>query len=168
MRTHVLFEGPSGVIARSDAVVIEGVELPELVSAALGAAQDAERIELCGGIDVADAARVFEAVADLAEVRVNRYGFESLEQVADYKREFASGTAADAAFFYSAPQSSALQAYPGILVAGVATSSYLAEMAHEAQRRGVGIIELYGGLGVTGAATVRRATGDRIPVGFID
>ena len=79
MSIHVLFEGVPGVIVRSDGVVIEGVELDDVVHAATRAAESAERIELCGGMPLEVAAQVRKAVSADIDVRVNRYGFESLE-----------------------------------------------------------------------------------------
>lgn len=168
MITHVLFEGPTGVLVRTETLVIEGSSLERVAAAAVRAAEHADRIELCGGIGVEDAAAVIESVDGAADVRVNRYGFESLEQVAAYKAAFASGEAGDAAFLHGAATSTPLVAHEGVLVAGVADHDALAARAREAQDRGVGIIELYGGLGARAAARVRAATGRAIPVGFID
>lgn len=168
MTTHVLYEGPAGVIAKSEELVIEGSSLDALASAAARAAERADRIELCGGVGVEDAATVIAAVGDAADVRVNRYGFESLEQVAAYKAAFATGGAGGAAFLYAAPSSTSLATHEGVLAAGVADDAALVERAREAQARGVGIIELYGGLGAQGAAAVRAATDHAIAVGFVD
>ena len=168
MTTYVLFEGKPGVVVDTDDVIIEGVELADLVDAAERAARTADRVELCGGVGVDDAARVVAAIGDGTEVRVNRYGFESLEQVAAYKTAFGSGETGGALFLYAAPQSTPLTEHDDVLAAGVADEATLVERTREAQSRGVGIVELYGGLGATAAAAVRRAAGDALPVGFID
>lgn len=168
MNVHVLYEGEPGVLAADHGVTIEGVRLQHLLDAAIRAAPAADRIELCGGIDVADVARVVATVGDVVQVRANRYGFESLEQVAAYKRAFGEDTAGDAAFFYGAAVSTPLAAHPGVLVAAAADDAALADLAREAQARGAGIVELYAGLGAHGAAVVRSATGDAVPVGYID
>lgn len=175
MTTHVLFEGVPGVIVRDDAVVIEGVDLDDVVDATVRAAETADRIELCGGmpVDIAAmvheiAAMVHEVVGADVEVRVNRYGFESLEQVAAYKTAFATGEPGDAAFFYSAAESTPLAQHDGVLVAGVANDDDLASLIREARSRGAGIVELYGGLGISAAAVAREASEHELPVGFID
>jgi len=168
MTTHVLFDGVPGVIVRSRDVVIEGVGLDEVVRAAVRAAESADRIELCGGMPVEVAARVREAISSDVDVRVNRYGFESLEQVAAYKAAFATGEAGDAAFFYSAAESTPLERHDGVLVAGIADENDLAARVREAHARGAGIVELYGGLGISAAAVARAACAHELPVGFID
>ncbi|UYM05879.1 DUF6506 family protein [Solicola gregarius] len=168
MTTHVLFEGAPGVLVRTDELVVEGVGRAELIDAARRAAPAADRIELCGGIGVDDAASVIAVVGDSADVRLNRYGFESLEQVAAYKVAFGTGEVGDAAFFYATAQSTPLVQHEGVMVAGVADERVLIERTREAQARGAGIIELYGGLGARAAATVRQVTDDALPVGFID
>lgn len=171
MRTHVLFEGAPGVLVTTEDVVIKGVGLDEVVRAALAAAGWAQRIELCGGMPVEVAAKVHQAVGATAEVRVNRYGFESLEQVAAYKAAFAAdvpGSPGDAAFFYPAAESTPLAHHDGVLVAGVADEDDLAARVREAQSLGAGIVELYAGLGIASAAVARKASDGRLPVGFID
>lgn len=168
MATHVLFEGDTGVIVREDGLTVEGVSLTGLIDAAKRAALLADRIELCGGLGVEDAARVIVAVGANANVHLNRYGYESLEQVAAYKVAFEDGKVGDGAFLYGSAQSTPLKYHDGIMTAGVADESSLIERAREAQATCAGIIELYGGLGAQAAATVRRVTGEALPVGFID
>jgi hypothetical protein len=168
MRTHVFFEAEPGVMIVDGDITIESVLLDDLVERAVDAARSADRIELCGGMDVTDVDRVFRAVGAEADVRSNRYGFESLEQVAAYKRAFADGDAADAAFFYRGTASAPLAQHPGVLVAAAADDDALAELAREAHQRGAGIIELYGGLGAHGAAIVRAAVAHAVPVGYVD
>ncbi|WP_419998899.1 hypothetical protein [Streptomyces boninensis] len=168
MAIHVLFEGTPGVIVRSDDLVIEGAALDDVVSAAVRAAKSADRIELCGGMPVDVAARVRAAVSADVDVRVNRYGFESLEQVAAYKTAFANGEPGNAAFFLPAAESTPLTQHDGVLVAGVADENDLRAQVREAHARGAGIVELYAGLGISAAAVAREASGHQIPVGFID
>lgn len=163
-----MFEGEPGVIAHTDAVIIEGVSLDRAVDAAVRASDGADRIELCGGMPVDVAAEVREAVSDAIEVRLNRYGFESLEQVTAYKVAFLTGEPGDAAFFYAASETTPLTRHSGVLVAGVASLSDLAVRVREALARGAGIVELYAGLGMTAAATAREASARQLPVGFID
>lgn len=168
MATHVVFEGVRGVIVRSEDVVIEGVDLDEVVQAARRAARSADRIELCGGMPVEIAAAVREAVGPDVDVRLNRYGFESLEQIAAYKAAFEDGESGDAAFFYAAAESTPLAQHDGVLVAGIADDDALAERVREARARGAGIVELYAGLGIAAAAIAREAADHELPVGFID
>ncbi|WP_114906692.1 DUF6506 family protein [Ornithinimicrobium murale] len=156
------------MIARDGEVAIEGVGLDEVVRAAVQAAESADRVELCGGMPTDVAARVREAVSDTVEVRVNRYGFESLEQVAAYKAAFESGEPGDAAFFYSAAEATPLSQHDGVLLAGVADDDDLVQRVREAQSRGAGIVELYAGLGISAAAIAREASAHQLPVGFID
>ncbi|MEU2947072.1 DUF6506 family protein [Nocardiopsis alba] len=168
MTTHVLFEGEPGVIVDDGDVIIEGVELADLVKRAANAARDADRVELCGGVGVDDAARVIEVIGGGVEVRVNRYGFESLEQVTAYKASFETGEAGGALFLYGATVSTPLARHEGVVVAGVADREALIERVREARGHGVGIVELYGGLGASAAADVRDAVDGALPVGFID
>lgn len=168
MTTHVLFEGVPNVLVRGADLVMEGVHLEHVVPAAIRAADTANRIELCGGLPVDVAAQVRGALTADIDVRVNRYGFESLEQVAAYKTAFATGDPGDAAFLYAASESTSMEQYPGVLVAGVASEEDLIARVQEARARGAGIIELYGGLGISAAALARSAAGHKLPVGFID
>ncbi|MGD7706386.1 hypothetical protein [Microlunatus sp. Y2014] len=156
------------MLVRSDHVVIEGVGIDDVVRAAVGAAESADRVELCGGLPVDVAAEVRAAVPAHVQVRLNRYGFESLEQVAAYKDAFATGDPGGAAFFYPAAESTPLAHHEGVLVAGVADGDALAERVREAHGHGVGIVELYAGLGIAAAAVAREAGDHRLPVGFID
>ncbi|MFV0432928.1 MAG: DUF6506 family protein [Leucobacter sp.] len=157
-----------GVIVRSEGMVIEGVDLDEVVCVATRAAESADRIELCGGMPVEIAARVLETIGGEVDVRLNRYGFESLEQVAAYKTAFMTGEPGDAAFFYSAAESTPLVQHEGVLVAGIADENDLRARVQEAHSRGAGIIELYAGLGITATAVAREASAHQLPVGFID
>jgi hypothetical protein len=168
LRTHVLIEGPPGTVVREAALVIEFVELEHLIAAAVEASAVSDRIELCGGTGATDAARVIAAVGAAADVRVNRYGFESVEQAAAYKHAFTTGQGADAAFFYSTEVAVPRVEHPGAVIVGVADDKSLAIAARSALQRGVGIIELHGGLGASGAAVVRIALDGAVPVGFVD
>src|SRR5699024_4780711 len=62
----------------------------------------AKRIELCGGMGIAELVRARDLVAGRVPVRLLRYGFESLELIADYKRAFAAGDQRPAVFLYPA------------------------------------------------------------------
>lgn len=168
MVIHVLFDGVPGPIGGDDRVIVEGAGLDDVVRAATRAAASADRIELCGGLPVDVAAAIREAVPAEVEVRVNRYGFESLEQAAAYKEAFRSGDPGDAAFFYSAAVTTPLVQHDGVLLAGVSGEADLATRVREALSRGAGIVELYAGLGVAAAAIAREASAHRLPVGFID
>lgn len=169
MSTHVIFEGTPGVYAETGSVIVEGAHLADVVDAARRAAVDAETIELCGAVPVEVAAEVIRSVGDAAEVRVNRYGFESLEAAAAYKAAFSTGgDPGDAAFFFLAEAPTEITQRDGVIVAGVADMSDLRDRAAQALKLGAGIVELYGGLGVVAAAEVRAATKSRLPVGYID
>lgn len=129
----------------------------------------AARIELCGAVAVTTAAAAIREVGDSAVVRVNRYGFESLEQAASYKTAFATDDyPGDAAFFFLSEEPTALVHRDGVFVAGVVSVDELRVLAMEVQTQGAGLIELYGGFGAVAAAAVREATGERLPVGWID
>lgn len=169
MSTHVIFEGTPGIYAATGSVTVEGAHLADVVDTARRAAADAETIELCGAVPVDVAAEVVRTVGDAAVVRVNRYGFESLEAATAYKAAFSTGgDPGDAAFFFLAEAPTKITRRDGVIVAGVADMSDLRDRATQALKLGAGIVELYGGLGIVAAAEVRAATESRLPVGYID
>lgn len=169
MSTHVIFEGTPGIYAATGSVTVEGAHLADVVDTARRAAADAETIELCGAVPVDVAAEVVRTVGDAAVVRVNRYGFESLEAATAYKAAFSTGgDPGDAAFFFLAEAPTKITRRDGVIVAGVADMSDLRDRAAQALKLGAGIVELYGGLGIVAAAEVRAATESRLPVGYID
>lgn len=165
----MLFESEPRVVVRGD-VTIEAVTADELVDAAIVAAASADRVELCGGIAAPDVAAVVGAVGDAAEVRANRYAFESLAAIAEYARRFGGGEPTVELFAYRSAESSLVDD-GGLLVAAVADDDALAEAARVAVAHAAGrpvLVELYGGLGARGAAVVLSATDGAVPVGWVD
>jgi len=94
-RTTVIYEGTPGPRLRTEHIEVIGIAgdgLEEALHHALEAG-DVGRIELCGGMGVAQAAQAHDVVADRVQVGLLRYAFESLELIAHYKGAFAAGDA---------------------------------------------------------------------------
>lgn len=99
--TTVIYEGTPGQRLRTERIDIVGATSDGIEQALQQAIDgDSNRIELCGGIGTPEAARAQEVVADRVQLRLVRYGFESLERIADYKRAFAAGDVRPAVFLY--------------------------------------------------------------------
>ena len=170
MSTHVLFESDAHLVLTGDEITFEAVNAQNVAATAIAAAENSDRIELCGAIAVQDILAVQEAVGQAAEVRANRYAFESLAQIADYARRYGEGEQTHDLFAYPAPESSITE-HGRLIVAAVADDDSLASAARLVLDRAQGraaLVELYGGLGARDAALVRAATQDAVPVGFID
>src|SRR5690625_3158053 len=172
MSIAVIYEGARGIRVDHPSITIHGAPHEELIETARERVDaGASRIELCGGLGAEDAAAVAAAVGDRAEVRLNRYGFESLELVTQYKQAFVTGDAGPAAFMYFAPDSDP-QAdrieHPDGSFIPVPDDAAVEGVARALAYDGVAILELYGGLGVPAAAAAFRGSRGTIAVGFVD
>lgn len=131
-------------------------------------------IEVCGSFGVIWQAKVIEAVGGRVPVGAILYGFESITRAADYKARFEQGELMSAAFIYLEDGADSLSdrtvktdkdGNRNIFVA-VPEPSATAKVAVDLVNDGIGLIELYGGLGSTWAAQVIEAIDERVPVGF--
>ena len=172
MSTAVIYEGTRGVRVDHPNVTILGAEREDLVEVARERVDlGASRVELCGGIGADDAALVADAIGDRAEVKLNRYGFESLERVTEYKLAFAAGDARPAAFMYLVPGADPRTdrtEHPDATFIPIPDDAAAESVARELAGDGVAILELYGGLGVRAAAAALRGSDGDIAVGFVD
>ena len=167
-RTAVIYEGTAGSKLETASLAVVGSDHSGLVDEAVRLAEAGwERIELCGAVDVETTAEVRGALPDHVRVGLNRYGFESLELVADYKRAFDEGDERPAAFLVPADAGVDRVEHPGASIIGVASPEHTAEVAAELAEGGIGLIELYAGLGTEHAAAAVRGAGGRVPVGFV-
>lgn len=172
MSIAVIYEGTRGLRVDHPSITIHGASREDLIDVARERVDSgASRIELCGGLGVDDAALVAEAIGDRAEVKLNRYGFESLERVTGYKQAFASGDVGPAAFMYLAPGSDP-QAdrteHTDATFIPVPDDTAVEGVAKGLAGDGVAILELYGGLGVQAAAAALRGSEGKVAVGFVD
>ncbi|WP_232668249.1 DUF6506 family protein [Pseudonocardia sp. TRM90224] len=169
--TAVIYEGTPGVRVDRDHLRIIGTGRDELVDVALAQVeQGAGRVELCGGLGSEDAARVREAVGDRTRVGLNRYAFESLEQIAEYKRNALAGNLTPGAFLYLAPgldPDRDRDTHPDAVFVPVPDAAAVETVVASLTGLEPGLIELYGGLGVDAAAAAVRGSGGKVPVGFV-
>jgi hypothetical protein len=169
--TAVIYEGTPGVRVQRDHLRIVGTGRDELVDVVLAQVeQGAGGVELCGGLGVEDAAVVRAAVGSEIRIGLNRYAFESLERITEYKRAAIAGELRPAAFLYLAPgldpdrdrithTDAVFVPVPDVAaVEGVVASLAGLEL---------GLVELYGGLGIDAAAAAVRGSGGEVPVGFV-
>lgn len=171
MRTAVIYEGPVGTRVQTDEVVIIGTSGEGLLQVAREQAQaGADRIELCGGVS----ARVYAAVkADLGpgvEVGLNRYEFDSLEAIADYKTAFGNGEKTTEMFLYRAEGADPARdrvTHGGTTFVAVPDDAAVGHVVTELLGKPHTLIELYAGLGAGAAAAALDATGAAVPVGFV-
>lgn len=167
--TTALYEGTPGHRLRTAQLEVVGIAEDQLDHALQDAlAQGAGRIELCGGMGAQQAARAHELVAGRAQLSLVRYGFESLEQIAAYKLAFAAGDVRPSVFLYSGGDGAETIEHPDVRIVPVRDLSQAQEVGAQLARDGVGLVELYGGLGVDVAAAVLRGAGNELPVGFAD
>jgi hypothetical protein len=169
MRTAVIYEGVHGVRVDRPDVTIVGSPREDLVAVARALATGgADRVELCGGLGVADHAEVATALGSEVAVGLNRYAFESLELIADYKVAFAAGDERPGAFIYLSSGADPARdrvEHAGTTFVAVPDEDLVAAVATEVAAAGARLIELYAGLGTTAAARVLAATDGRVPVG---
>lgn len=171
--TAVLYEGTPGERLTTSDLTIVGAESSDVVAESLRLAQQGwTRLELCGGlaVDVASEVRGVLATEDRRDpvrVGLNRYGFESLELVADVKRAFARGEAVSQVFLVPARREVVRVEHADVTIIPVGSLRETEGLAVDLAVAGTGMIELYGGLGTEHAAAAWRGSGGRIPVGFV-
>lgn len=167
--TTVIYEGTPGVRLHTpglEVVGLVGEELEHSVRQALG--RGASRIELCGGMGAAQAVRAQEVVAGRVPLGLLRYGFESLELIADYKRAFAAGEVRPSVFLYSGAEGFETVEHQDVTILPVRDLAHAEQLGARFAREGTGLVELYGGLGVDVAGAVLRGADAAVPVGFVD
>jgi hypothetical protein len=169
--TAVIYEGTPGVRVHRDHLRIVGTGRDELVDVALAQVeQGAGRVELCGGLGVEDAAAVRAAVGPEIRIGLNRYAFESLERITEYKRAALAGELRPAAFLYLAPgldPDRDRDTHTDAVFVPVPDAAAVEDVVASLKGLELGLIELYGGLGVDAAAAAVRGSGGRTPVGFV-
>ncbi|MGC5616004.1 DUF6506 family protein [Georgenia sp. Z1491] len=171
--TAVLYEGTPGDRLLTDGLTVVGAEAADVVPEALRLVGEGwARLELCGGLPVDVAAEVRAALAgddrpDPVRLGLNRYGFESLELIADFKAAFGRGEVRPQVFLVPARDGVERVEHPDATIIPVGSLWETEGLAVDLAGAGVGMIELYGGLGTDHAAAVWRGSGGRIPVGFV-
>lgn len=167
-RTAVIYDGTAGERLRTGSLTVVGSDTDALISEARRLADAGwPRIELCGGVDAVTAARVRSTLGGAVRVGLNRYGFESLELIADYKRAFAHGEQRPVAFLIPAEAGAERVEHADVSIRPVTSADHVESVATELAQTGVGLIELYGGLGTAHAAAAIQGSGGRVPVGFV-
>lgn len=169
--TAVVYEGTPGVRVHRDHLRIVGTGRDDLVDVVLEQVeQGAGRIELCGGLGAEDAAAVRAAVDSEIPIGLNRYAFESLERITEYKRAALAGELRPAAFLYLAPgldPDRDRDTHTDAVFVPVPDAAAVEGVVASLNGRELGLVELYGGLGVDAAAAAVRGSGGRVPVGFV-
>ncbi|MEU9603277.1 DUF6506 family protein [Streptomyces sp. NPDC048057] len=160
-----------------DGAVTHVLTAPTPAAAAALAAKYVERgvdtVELCGATGYPWAAAVQAAVGGRARVGTVLFGFESLLDVADYKRRASAGEALRELFLYVQPGADpAVDRF--VRSEGASTSQFVAvpEAAAGAAvaaefADGIQLIELYGAWEAGDVAAVIEAVGERVPVGVV-
>lgn len=170
-RTRVIYEGTPGARVHRHHLRIVGTSRDQLVDAVVAQVQQgAGRVELCGGLGAEDAARVRAAVGPEVRIGLNRYAFESLERIAEYKRAALEGVLRPAAFLYLAPPLDPdrdRDTHPDAVFVPVPDGAAVEAAVASLEGLGLGLLELYGGLGVEAAAAAVRGSGGQVPVGFV-
>ncbi len=167
--TTVIYEGAEGHRLRTSQLEVVGIADDGLEHALHEALDEgAKRIELCGGMGIADLVRARDLVAGRVPVRLLRYGFESLELIADYKRAFAAGDQRPAVFLYPATAGTQPVEHPDVTILPVHDDDHAERIGEHLTAEGIGLVELYGGLGPTTAAAVFWGAKGAVPVGFVD
>jgi len=131
-------------------------------------------IEVCGSFGPIWHTKVIEAVGGQVPVGSILYGFESLTSAADYKARFEKGEPMSAAFIFLEDGADPTidctvktdKNGTQITFVAVPEPSTAVKVAVDLVDDGVGLIELYGGLGPKWAAQVIEAIDERVPVGF--
>lgn len=167
-RSAVIYEGTPGVRLETPDLVVLGTDASQLRTAATRASGAGwTRIELCGGVDIETAAEVRRVLPKPVRVGLNRYGFESLERIAEYKTAFARGEVRPAVFLVPAASGAERVEHSDVTIIPVTTPDHAATLAARLAEDDVGLVELYGGLGTAHAAAIVRGANGRIPVGFV-
>lgn len=167
--TTVIYEGTPGHRLRTSQLEVLGIPDDGLEQALHDALDEgANRIELCGGMGVAELVRARDLVAGRAPVRLLRYGFESLELIADYKRAFAAGDQRRAVFLYPATAGTETVEHPEVMILPVHDCDHAEQIGERLAAENIGLVELCGGLGPATATVVRWGAAGSVPVGFVD
>lgn len=167
--TTVIYEGTPGRRLHTERIDIVGTAADGIEQALQQAIYGGStRIELCGGIGTPEAAEAQEVVAGRVQLRLLRYGFESVERIADYKRAFAAGDVRPAVFLYPADDDAEPVGHPDVMLLSVRDLTHAEQLGARFAAEGVGLVELYGGLGADAASAVLRGAGGGVPVGFVD
>lgn len=167
--TTVIYEGTPGRRLRTDQIDIVGTTSEGLDQALQQAVDgDSNRIELCGGIGTPEAARAQAVVAGRVQLRLLRYGFESLERITDYMRAFAAGDVRPAVFLYPGIDGGEPVEHPDVTILPVRDLAHAENLGARFAAEGIGLVELYGGLGADTASAVLRGADGTVPVGFVD
>lgn len=167
--TAVIYEGTSGVRLRAPGITIVGSKGEELVpTAAECVDQGFERIELCGGVGASEANAVRAAVGDRARLGLVRYGFESLERIAEFKQAFAAGNVlGPQAFLYPDGEGTEEVEHPDVTLIPIESIEHAESVGRRLAEERTGLVELYRGLTLEHAAAVLRGSGGEVPVGFV-
>lgn len=107
-------------------------------------------------------------MAGRTQLRLLRYGFESLETIADYKRAFAAGDVRPAIFLYPDADDAETIGHPDVTIMPVRDITHAEQLGARFAAEDIGLVELYGGLGADAASAVLRGADGRVPVGFVD
>lgn len=168
--TTVIYEGTPGRRLQTAHLEVVGIADDDGLDDALerAIAGGADRIELCGGMGAAHLARARELAAGRAPVGLLRYAFESLELIALYKQSFAAGTPGPAAFLFPAVDDTEPIEHQDVTILPVYDRDHAERIGARFARDGIGMVELYGGLGPAAATAVLRGAGGAVPVGFVD
>lgn len=166
--TAVIYEGTPGDRLKTSMLTVVGAQAEDLVDEALRLAEDGwTRLELCGGVGIDVADKVRAALPGEVRIGLNRYGFESLELVAEYKQAFARGEVRPSVFLVPSEAGSARVDHSDVSIVPVSSTEQIEAMTSDLVGLGVGLIELYGGLGTAHAAAAVRGAHGRAPVGFV-
>lgn len=167
--TTVIYEGTPGRRLHTERIDIVGATSSGIERALQQAVDEgSHRIELCGGISAPRAARAQDVVPERVQLRLLRYGFESLERIADYKRAFAAGDVRPAVFLYPEAGGAEPVEHPDVTILPVRDLAHAERLGARFAAEGIGLVELYGGLGVDAASAVLRGADSGVPVGFVD
>lgn len=134
-----------------------------------------QSIELCGGMGPVPAARVIEAVGHRVPVGLVTFGVESAAGAAAFNTRSEEGEPTVAAFIFpedgADPAVDRVVTEPGsvrTIFVPVPDERAAARVAAElVENDGVGLIELYRGIGPVGAAALIEAVGAKVPVGTV-
>lgn len=166
--TTVIYEGTPGHRLRTSQLEVVGTaedQLEQALHDAIG--EGSKRIELCGGMGVAELVRARDLVAGRVPVGLLRYGFESLELIADYKRAFAAGVQCPAVFLYPAAAGTETVKHQDVTILPVHDCDHAERIGERLAAEGIGMVELYGGLGPATATALLWGAKGAVPVGFV-
>lgn len=167
--TAVIYEGTPGVRLQAPGITIVGSTGESLGSTAAELVdQGFERIELCGGVGASEANAVRVAVGARARLGLVRYGFESLERIAEFTRAFAAGEVlGPQAFLYPAGEGTEEVEHPDVVMIPIDGIEHAESVGRRLAEAHAGLVELHRGLDLEYAAAVLRGGGGMVPVGFV-